>query len=320
MPDQCTGRRRNGEGCEARGSEQDARLGQQRRRNRHAAGCDIAGVAGRFTGRRSAAGVVLGCPVGWIIERAVSLGRCDRVLSRQAIHHRGIIERPEWRTGKAAKSASDDRGKEAKAVQRREAGCGDHAESAGWQWQHSQFRLGLVQPFIAALVSIDDRGRLEKHSGNVRLWSCPPVDGAAADTLERFLTPLNWQRSRYSLILRMILSEKSATFRDHGLDRVRDIGNINGLVPTRQGPQHSIVNGAAGAVSAGNPIPEVTVTPNRDEIETLVDQIDNMIETIAKLELNTTLYLFQMARLDLVTKAARIPDATHLPAKRKPQR
>ncbi len=169
VPDQFTGRRRNGEGCEARGSGHDARLGQQRRRNRHAAGCDIAGVAGRITGRRSAAGVVLGCRVGWIIERAVSLGHRGRVLSRQAIHHRRVIERPRWRTGKAAKSASDDRGKEANAVQCREAGCGDHAESAGRQRQHSQFRLGLAQSFIAALVTIDDRGRLEKHSGDVRL-------------------------------------------------------------------------------------------------------------------------------------------------------
>jgi hypothetical protein len=34
-------------------------------------------------------------------------------------------------------------------------------------------------------------------------------------TLERFSIRLNRQRSRFSLILRMILSEKSATFRDH---------------------------------------------------------------------------------------------------------
>jgi hypothetical protein len=62
------------------------------------------------------------------------------------------------------------------------------------------------------------------------------------------------------------------------------------------------------------------VTPNREEIKALVDQIDNMIEKMAKLELNTTLYLFQMARLDLVTTLERIPDAKHLPAERKPQR
>jgi hypothetical protein len=45
-----------------------------------------------------------------------------------------------------------------------------------------------------------------------------------------------------------------------------------------------------------------------------------MIEKMAKLELNTTLYLFQMARLDLMATVARIPDASHLPSKRKPQR
>jgi len=36
-------------------------------------------------------------------------------------------------------------------------------------------------------------------------------------TLERFPTRLNRKRSWFSLILRMILSEKSATFRDHAL-------------------------------------------------------------------------------------------------------
>jgi hypothetical protein len=38
-------------------------------------------------------------------------------------------------------------------------------------------------------------------------------------TLERFSITLNRQRSRFSLILRMILSEESATFRDHVLMR-----------------------------------------------------------------------------------------------------
>ena len=42
--------------------------------------------------------------------------------------------------------------------------------------------------------------------------------GGDPGTLERFSIRLNRQRSRFSLILRMILSEKSATFRDHALD------------------------------------------------------------------------------------------------------
>ena len=60
--------------------------------------------------------------------------------------------------------------------------------------------------------------------------------------------------------------------------------------------------------------------PNRDEIDALVDQVDRMIERTAEMRLNTAVYLFQMARLDLVTKAAHIPDANPQPAKRKPPR
>ena len=62
------------------------------------------------------------------------------------------------------------------------------------------------------------------------------------------------------------------------------------------------------------------MTPNREAIEALVDQVDRMIEQTAKLELDTAVYLFQMARLDLVMKASKISDAPPQPAKRKPPR